>query len=325
MAEHQKTNQKVFLIINSMYLGDVIVTNSLCRNLKKEYSPPPDCKIVFLVNTSLYEAAKYQEGVDDVICFDKRNKHKGLIGLLKFAFSCKYRNKIDTAFITDKKIRGILLSYLLNPKHRIKCNPNKSLTKMSEINADFISALTGKSAEIIPIKYNVNPEQNFIASKLKSEYGDKDIIGLCCTSKKTEKDMPVEEAIKLINLLNQNNKTVFLFGLGDKARTFSDNLKKKGCTKFVDLINITSIYDLANIISVCKGVISVDTGTMHLSYAVNTPTVCVFYLQKSVEKWAPSKDLYNVYVEYKDFSAENLVNQLNSLIEHSTPHEYICQ
>ncbi len=319
-------NKKIFLIVNLSYFGDVLVTNSLCQNLKKEY---PDCKIVYLVNKPFYEAAKYQECVDDVIFMDKRNENKGILGLLKFALSCEYRNKIDTSFIIYSNLRGLFASCLLNSRKKISgpfnifnyiiadycVKDEPDLIKMQDINGNFVRALTGKRAEILPIKYNTNPKENFLAQSIKETFKDKDLVGLCCVSKDKEKNMPLETTLKIIKTLTNMDKVPILLGNGNSSREYTDNIKKNGCLNFLDLTDITSIYDLANVIAVCKGVISVDTGTMHLSYAVNCPTVCVFYKQSNVEKWAPDTDLYNVYVEDTDFSAENISGRLFELIE----------
>ena len=116
--KNAKNGEKIFLIINLSYFGDVLLTNTLCQNLKNEY---PNSKVVFLVNKPFFEAAKYQYCVDDVICMDKRSEHKGFIGLLKFVLSNKYRNKIFASFIIYGNARGVLISYLLNCKKRISC------------------------------------------------------------------------------------------------------------------------------------------------------------------------------------------------------------
>lgn len=319
-----KTMEKNFLIINLSYFGDVLLTNTLCQNIKREY---PESKIIFLVNKPFYEAAKYQECVDDVICMDKRKEHKGLFGLLKFIRNNKYRNKIFATFIIYGNARGILVSYLLNSQKRIS-GPTKfvkflltniipnddGFSKMQDINGNFIKPISGKRGELLPIKFKTNPHKNVLTQQLIKEYPKEEIIGLCCVSKQQSKDMPIQTTIELITLLNQKNKKVFLFGAGNASRIYADNIKKNGCTKFVDLTNITSIYDLANIISICKGVISVDTGTMHLSYATKCPTVCVFYKQDNLKKWAPSEDLYNVKIIDKNFSAENIYNKLISVM-----------
>lgn len=313
--------QKIFLIINLSYFGDVLLTNVLCRNIKLEY---PDSKIVFLVNKPFYEAARYQEGIDDVIVMDKRGQHKGLIGLLKFVFKCPYRGKIYAAFIMYGNDRGVLASFLLGARYRISGSNSTvkylltnihqetdGLKRMSDINANFIKSLTGKRAKLLPVKYLTSPESCELTQNLKREFKNKTIIGLCCVSKQKSKDMPVETAIQLIKLANQDNKIVFLFGAGAACRDYADELKKMGCVNFIDLTNITSIYQLANVMTLCKSVISVDTGTMHLAYSIGRATVCVFYRTNMIEKWAPDDSLYKTTVIADDFSAENIYSKAN--------------
>jgi ADP-heptose:LPS heptosyltransferase len=181
---------------------------------------------------------------------------------------------------------------------------------MQNINGDFIKALTGKKIKFIPIKYNINPKENLLTQQLAAKYANNDIVGLCCVSKEHAKDMPIETAVQLIKKLNENNKTVFLFGAGHPSKEYAENLEKFDDIKFVNLVNSTSIYDMANIMSICKGFISVDTGTMHLSYAVQCPTVCLFYKDENITKWAPNTYLYNVSVIDKDFSVANIYNKL---------------
>lgn len=131
-------NLKTFLVINLSYFGDVLLTNSLCQAIKQEY---PESKVVFLVNKPFYEAAKYQKDVDDVLYFDKCGVHRGFLGLLKFILTCKYRNKIDTAFIMYANDRGVLISFGLGAKERISSSSRISsifLTKKSVEVADFV-------------------------------------------------------------------------------------------------------------------------------------------------------------------------------------------
>ena len=319
-------NQKIFLIINLSYFGDVLLTNTLCQNIKLNY---PDSKVVLLTDKPFYEAAKYQYCVDEAIYFDKKGENKGLLGLLKFVIGCKYKNKIYASFIMYDNERGILISTLLNSRKRIS-GPNKifkwlltdihwerknELVHMQDINGDFIRTLTGKNGEILPIKYQPNQENDELIEKIKKQFSEKEIIGLCTVSKQKEKDMPVDTAINLINQLTSQDKTVFLFGAGTECRNYADELKRKGCLNFVDLIDQTTIYQMANIMQLCKVVISIDTGTMHLSYATGVPTVCIFYKTEMIEKWAPRKSLYpHTIIIDKNYTAENICNKTIELI-----------
>ena len=321
-----RENQKIFLIINLSYFGDVLLTNTLCQNIKLNY---PDSKTVMLVDKSFYEAAKYQYCVDEAIYFDKKGENKGLLGLLKFVIGCKYKNKIYASFIMYDNERGILISTLLNSRKRIS-GPNKifkwlltdihwerknELVHMQDINGDFIRTLTGKNGEILPIKYQPNQENDELIEKIKKQFSEKEIIGLCTVSKQKAKDMPVDTAIEIINKLASQDKTVFYFGAGKECRDYANELKKRGCRNFVDLTNVTTISQLAGIMQICKAVISIDTGTMHLSYATGIPTVCIFYKTEMIEKWAPRKSLYpHTIIIDKNYTAENICNKTIELI-----------
>ena len=230
--------------------------------------------------------------------------------------------------------RGILISSLLNSRKRIS-GPNKifkwlltdihwerknELVHMQDINGDFIRTLTGKNGEILPIKYQPNQENDELIEKIKKQFSEKEIIGLCTVSKQKEKDMPVDTAINLINQLTSQDKTVFLFGAGTECRNYADELKRKGCLNFVDLIDQTTIYQMANIMQLCKVVISIDTGTMHLAYATGTPTVCIFYKKDMITKWAPRKSLYpHTVVIDKNQTAKNIIQNAKELIKNYSP------
>ena len=217
-----RENQKIFLIINLSYFGDVLLTNTLCQNIKLNY---PDSKTVMLVDKPFYKAAKYQYCVDEAIYFDKKGENKGLLGLLKFVIGCKYKNKIYASFIMYDNERGILISRLLNSKKRIS-GPNKifkwlltdihwerknELVHMQDINGDFIRTLTGKNGEILPMKYQPNHENDELIEKIKKQFSEKEIIGLCTVSKQKAKDMPVDTAIEIINKLTSQRQNSFLF------------------------------------------------------------------------------------------------------------------
>ncbi len=315
--------KKIFLIINLSFFGDVLLTNPLCQNIKNNY---PDSKIVFCVNKNFYEAAKNQACVDDVICMDKRGRHSGLLGLLKFAFECPYRNKIDTAFIIYANDRGILLSCLLGCKNRISGSEkiarflltnnfldDDNFQSMQDLNGNLLKAFNGKTAEILPMKYIPEENEDIFIEKLTHLYQGKEIVALCTTSKNKEKDMPLQTGVEIIEKLTKEGKTVFYTGAGKAAREFADGIKKLGCVNFVDLTNITSINQLARVLKMCKGLISVDTGTMHLACALNVPVAAVFYKPETAIRWAPRDFLYKSIVIDKNYSAQHICDSFDSL------------
>ena len=110
-------------------------------------------------------------------------------------------------------------------------------------------------------------------------------------------------------------KIPVLLGVGALTRKYANDLKKKGILNFVDLVDITSISDLMQILINCSALISVDTGTMHMACALGVPVVALFYKQLNIDKWAPRNNLYRCEVISEDFSIENIINKVNNIIE----------
>lgn len=104
---------KTFLVYNTSYFGDTILTDALCRNLKRLY---PESRLVFISNKPFADISRYMDGVDEVWPYDKWSVHKGLAGWYKFYKEHKNQYVFDAAFIIYGNERGILLSKFLGAK-----------------------------------------------------------------------------------------------------------------------------------------------------------------------------------------------------------------
>lgn len=321
---------KTFLVINTSYFGDVLLTGALCRNIKLTY---PNSRIIFMLNKPFYEAAKYMEGVDEVLCYEKNGKHKGIFGILKFLqeYRERYNNSIDVALVMYGNERGLLISkafgakiiisnkrgilhYLFSTRLGEENNPSS----VQQNNANLLKALTQKDVIDLPIKYYPPSEAVVYAKQLLEQLHiapEAEIIGLCATSKKIEKDIPVATAAKLIDGLTKAGKKVVLLGAGSRSKDYVTELKAQDCNNFFDLTDKTSIAQLAGVIQQCAAVISVDTGTLHLTCALGVPLVALFYINdaKHLEKWAPAKYYPHVLLT-GDIMAEDIVMGLKTLL-----------
>ena len=104
---------KTFLVYNTSYFGDTILTDALCRNLKRLY---PESRLVFVSNKPFTDISQYMDGVDEVWTYDKWGIHKGLAGWYKFYKEHKNQYVFDAAFVIYGNERGILLSKFLGAK-----------------------------------------------------------------------------------------------------------------------------------------------------------------------------------------------------------------
>lgn len=320
---------KHFLVINTSFFGDTLLTNPLCRNIKLTY---PDSTITFIVNKPFYEAALYSDGVDEAIPYDKKGIHHGLTGAWKFykQYKQKFSSGFDAAFVIYGNERGIILAKLFGAK-KIYAE-NKSIlnilldnpknmdyhgeVKVQNKNCVLLEQYTKQPFKELPMKY-IPPKTAYNnAQKLLNGENTEHLVAICTVSKKKEKDMPIKTCIELIQSLKKQNKTPVMLGAGKLSENYIQELYRNNCTDFINLVNKTSISELGAVLNKCECLISVDTGTMHLGLAVNVPTICLFYIstQQHLDNWAPT-NIYNCKVITQNFSTNNILKQIYTLLE----------
>lgn len=291
----------ICLVFNTACFGDVLVCNSLCQNIKRINS---NAKVIFVVDKPFVEVAKYQKDVDDVVVFDKKGEHRGIKGILKFISSFPYK-KPFVSFITYPNLRNCFVAKLLGSKYVVE---GKSFTKSKlstqEQHTRLLSKITKKEIINLPIEYLVEnkvPEAMQGTVNLGGKY-----IGFCALTKNTIKNIPIKTSIELIKKINTDNEyKVLFFGVGKENEEYASALKAAGC-EFIDLVNKTTIYELAQVLKCCTVLVSADTGTMHLGYAVKTPVVAVFNERMTLKNWQPNPSLYKSVTISSNPTAENI-------------------
>ena len=72
--------------------------------------------------------------------------------------------------------------------------------------------------------------------------------------------------------------------------------------------------DAAYVIKNAKAVISSDTGLLHLSCALNKPTVALFF-QEHTKRFIPREDLYNCITYTEDYNTESILDSVEKVIK----------
>lgn len=306
----KKTNfnsQKIFVIIQLQCFGDNLCCNSLVQNIKTMF---PESKIIFVVDKPWIDAAKYQKDVDEVFVFDKKGLHKGLWGIVKFVWKFPYK-KIDYILQLTKNERIWLISKLLHPRRHFIENERIQNIKIIDRHCEVLKKISHKHIIEYPLTYIMNDD---IPPKFKDIIiKGKKYAAICTTTKLEKKDMNISEVLSLINKLGKKYEVIFT-GAGEKARMQAQELENKGC-KFINLVNKTSIPELAQVLKNCAGVISVDTGTMHFAYANNVPVLCVFNEKGAIPYWAPNEKLYKAKTVTSDIGIERICQTFERLME----------
>lgn len=298
---------KIFLVFNTASIGDVLLCNALCQNIKNLF---PNSKIVFIVDRICKDIAKYQKDVDEVFVFDKKGKHKGFIGMLKFILEFPYK-KPDYAIVTYKNERNFIISKFLNARRIIMGKPLKKgdvPIKMQMRHILLLKQITTKPVQDLPIKY-YPPACSLGKFKSFMNNSEKYIV-LCTLTKNPPKDMPLDMAVDIIQKLNRDTDyKIVLTGIGKNSSEYADALEKAGCN-FINLINKTSIIELSAVLKSAFALISADTGTMHLGYSFGVKTICVFFEQESKGNWAPDEKIYPNVKVLQNPTVEEIIKEV---------------
>lgn len=313
------SNKKYFVIINSNFIGDILLTSCLIQNIKRLYKD----SFIIMITTSekTVEVAQGIELVDDVILWERKGKHKGIIGMLKFTKSFPYKNifAVIPIYSNDRlvllarflKPRFVLSSaekrlsrLLMKSKYFIKNKPEFTVQEM-DLNA--LSGLTKDKLINYPIKFNSPKEVNPHISNLKNQ----EFVVLCPITSKIEKDIKFKTVKEIIK---HSDKKVVLLGAGQTATELSQALSKYKLNNLIDLTNKTSIPEASQIMKLSQGVISADTGLLHLACAVAKEVVEVVYDVK-LYKYIPDTTLYKISILYNEHRGRVILNTLNGLIQ----------
>ena len=222
---------KTFLVYNTSFFGDMILTNPLCRQLKRVY---PHSHLVFISDKTYVDVARYMDGVDEVWIYDKHKKHKGITGFYNFYKEHKNAYSFDAAFIIYGNERGIFLSKLLGAKkiyadsthkyvHRLLDNPPINYGKWYQIqdqNTYLAELYTQVPTESLPMKYHVPEEAFAYVDSILLKDIHKPIVALNPITKNKEKDLKRDMLIPLIELITKASMMPVIIGTGKELESY---------------------------------------------------------------------------------------------------------
>lgn len=327
-----KKKENIFVILALGFLGDTLLIEPLCQNIRNNY---PDSKIIVVVNDIFKEVIYGFKSVDEVYGYDKTNKHKGFLGYLKFKKEFPYKNQIDYAIITHPHERSILISKAIGSKNIISLSVgnifsdffiNKKIkyteeeirnTYKADYNLKYVEPLF--KPEKLPVIYE-RTDINYNEIKQKFNLPDKYIV-LSPTSKDLIKDWDYED---IKTFIEKSKSDIVLVGT-QKAYTIAKKLQANNI-KFIDLSNKTNITELGVVIKMADICISVDTGTFHFAYSQGVKTIGIFFNSKMINEWAPQnlkhvkilegikEQKNNEIILIKNITANEVIREIESLI-----------
>jgi len=273
---------KKILIVRNDRFGEFLLNIPAMRALKDKY---PQAKLILAVNLSVCELAGALECVDQVVVWDEvkkdLKKHKFDLCVVfnptKEAHWAVFWVGIPVRVGYDRKW-GILLTHKLKDtkyfgdRHEVDCN------------LELVGLVGAKNDEIASSGRALLAMTGFSDNKYEFLAGS---IAIHPFTSDSVKQWPVERFMELAQRIIQEMKIkVVLVG---KYETWGQS-PAGALPKFIDLINKTSLVELAALLKRCALLVSGDSGPVHLAAAVGTPIVALFRNDlpgKTSKRWGP--------------------------------------
>ncbi|ACL70636.1 putative lipopolysaccharide heptosyltransferase III [Halothermothrix orenii] len=275
---------KRILIIDLLYLGDLIFATPFIRNLRYNY---PDARIDMVVNSNFHDIIAGNPYLDNIYPYDKKWDLKE-----SFAFARGLKaNNYDVGLNIHGNWRTALLLKLINPRSTAgfatrgrgifldkKLKPAGGC-HMVEVYLDFLEELgLNIKNKDLELRLDKTAEDNMIAFLRKNGVrGKEHLVGINTGGTWPAKRWPGERFAALADRLQKEYegvRVIFTGGPGDVDRVYS--IIKKMETEPVVAAGKTTLPELVALVRLCDVVISGDTGPVHVSAAVGTPTLTLF-------------------------------------------------
>jgi len=268
---------KKILIVQTAFIGDVILVTPLIRETKKLF---PDAEVSVLVQKSNISILKYNPWIEKVIGMEKSKFD--LFNFFK-TLSTLRKVKFDLAITPHRSLRTLLLLYLSGIKRRHGFNQDNKkvlltdkfkhpkgvhkaeknlelLSPFTKGRLDWHSELFYSDEELVKAKDVLNPERN---------------IAIAPGSVWNTKRWPEEYFVSLCSKLSDDGwNLIFIGSNGEKE--LSERIIKNAGIEATNSCGQFSITGSAALLSLCDGLICNDSGALHIGNAVKTPVFAFF-------------------------------------------------
>lgn len=266
-----------FLIIQTAFIGDVILATPIVEKLHKFY---PDAQIDFLLRKGNENLLKNHPYVSNILIWNKKeNKNENLFKIIKLVRAKKYDHIVNlqrfasTGIITAFSGAKIKVGFHKNPfsflfTRRIKHEIGNGKHEI-ERNIELISEITDNSV----FKPKLYPsDEDF---QIVSQYKMQPYICLAPTSVWFTKQFPENKWIDLINKTESKYHIYLIGGSDDKI----------ACENIISECNISNISNLCGKLTFLQTSALIanatmnfvnDSAPMHLASAMNAPTTAIF-------------------------------------------------
>ncbi|MCE9499882.1 MAG: lipopolysaccharide heptosyltransferase II [Leptospira sp.] len=278
---------KNILIIQTAFLGDLILTTPFIREVKRQY---PDSRISIIVNKGTEEVLNANPILDEVICFDKKKVKSSLLYFISFIRNLRNK-KFVLCLSPHFSHRSSILSFLSGAKERIGYKESgfsflhskkisRPLRGMHEV--DKLFSLIADGPENFPV---VKRPELYFPKEILPELGNllqkmelipRNYIIVSPSSVWETKRMPQEKFKKLISVIRNNIPVKVVLTGSAKDYALCESIRNGFDENVINLSGKTNLTEMSFLIKNAKVVISNDSSPVHFASAHNVPVLEIY-------------------------------------------------
>ncbi|MBM4158747.1 MAG: glycosyltransferase family 9 protein [Ignavibacteria bacterium] len=280
-------NPDKILIIQTAFIGDVILTIPVAVILKREF---PDVKIDFICIPSTKILLKNNPNVDNVFVFDKKRKDKGLGGMLriiKLIRSFDY----DWIIVPHRSFRSTVITRFGKCKYTVSFDKSalnflykykiKYIQHKHEIirNLTLLNPLGLYTDEIVrPVLCPDADDEKFVEKILQdcNIKNDEKLLTIAPGSVWYTKRFPEFKFAEIINDFSETDIPVILTGSKDDYDVCNEIVNLTKHNRIYNLAGKFNLLQTAELIRRTEILISNDSAPLHIANAVGTKVFAVF-------------------------------------------------
>jgi heptosyltransferase-2 len=275
---------KILVMQTGGWIGDMILLTPALRALREGF---PDARMEMLVNPLVSDLMERNPYLDEVIVYDKRGEQRGIRQMRDMANRLKAKGFDVAVILHPNSVRSAVLSSMAGIPERIGMKLTgrgffltKKIRRRTDIHEvqrymDVVSAMVGTDRDPELEFWGVDADHEDFAERALEGHSSP-IVGMNPCTTWPSKRWPAERFAELADLLSHRlgARVPLTGGPGDVG--LGDEIMRRASSKPLNFIGRTTLWQLGALIRRCHVYITCDSGPMHISAAVGTPTVALF-------------------------------------------------
>lgn len=275
-------NTETILVIQTAFIGDVVLTTPLIREIKRLY---PGANIDVIVIPETKHVLDNNPHIRSILIFEKKsNKIRAFLKMVRII----RKNKYSFAFAAHRSMTTAWLMIFGGIKKRIGFTGKAAARLMNrrvifrqhvrqiERYLDLLRSLTDEKLDPQSELFFTEKILGRAHALLSGQKADTPTLAIAPGSVRATKRWPEEKFTSLLQKLMKLDLNIILLGSpGEKP--LCDKIKvDAGADAVLNLAGETSLLEAAAIIKNCDLLLCNDSGTMHMANAVSTDVFAFF-------------------------------------------------